>query len=344
MPAVKPSSVSVVIPCYNAEKSIIRTLEALDRQTARGFEVVIVDDGSADGTVSVVRSYKPRNYRLVVLAERHRGPAAQRNRGVEKAAGSIILFTDSDCVPDKSWFSEMIRLFEDESVVGVSGTYRTLNTDKIIARFEGYEIEKRHLRLARQERIDFVGSFSAGYRKNIFRKFGGFSTEFKTADAEDPELSFKIAEAGNKMVFSPKAVVAHPHVSTFGKFWKQKFSRGYWRVLLYRKHPEKMKGDSYTGTEVQLSLLAAAALLLSISGFVLSSVVGRFLLGYGFYAVAAALSFIIFCGINLGTILFMAKKEKKMLLFAPAMMLIRTFAWGFGFICGLIRLLAGADK
>jgi cellulose synthase/poly-beta-1,6-N-acetylglucosamine synthase-like glycosyltransferase len=344
MPPIKPNAVSVIIPCYNAENIVTRTLDALDRQTVRGFEVVAVDDGSADGTVSVLKSYRPKNYRLTVLAEGHKGPAAQRNMGVKRAKGGIVVFTDSDCVPDKNWLSEMMGPFGNKDVAGVSGTYRTLNADKIIARFEGYEIEKRHLRLARQERIDFVGSFSASYRKDIFRRFGGFSTEFRTADAEDPELSFKMAEAGHKLVFNPKAVVAHPHVDSLGRYWKQKLSRGFWRVLLYRKHPEKMKGDSYTGVEVPLSLLAAAVLLLSMGGFVLSSLVGRFLLGRGFYVVVAALSFVGFCGINFGTVLFMAKKEKKMLLFAPLMMLVRTLAWGIGFACGLINTLFGASK
>ncbi|MEM5814266.1 MAG: glycosyltransferase, partial [Candidatus Aenigmatarchaeota archaeon] len=209
-------------------------------------EVVMVDDGSSDRTLSLIKSYRPKKYKLVVLAGGHKGPAVQRNFGVSKARGDVVLFTDSDCIPDKDWVCEMVRPFGNKNVVGVSGTYRTLNSENVIARFEGYEIERRHTRLAGQKSIDFVGTFSAGYRKSVFLKFGGFDAEFKTADAEDPDLSFKIAEAGYRMVFNPKAVVAHPHVDTLGRFWKQKFSRGYWRVLLYRKHPQKMKGDSYT--------------------------------------------------------------------------------------------------
>lgn len=329
--------ISVIIPCYNAEKTILRMLEALDNQTVKDFEVILADDGSKDITVKTAKSFSPKNFKLIVIAEKHAGPAAQRNRGAEKAKGEILLFTDSDCVPDKNWISEMAKPFSDKAVIGVSGTYRTLNNDKLIARFEGYEIEKRHEKMAKQKYVDFIGSFSAGYRKNIFQKFGGFSSDFKRADAEDPELSFKISKAGYKMVFNPKAVVAHPHVSTLKKFWKQKFSRGFWRVLLYKKHPEKMRGDSYTGKEVQLSLLFLFAFLLSFAGFFFAAAF-RDIAAMNFLAKAAVLIHAIFYLVNFPTVVFMIQKEKKMAIFAPAIIFIRTLAWGLGFAWGLMNL------
>ncbi len=337
------SSVSVIIPCYNAEKTILRTLEALDAQTVKGFEAILADDGSSDGTVKTAKSFKPKNFRMVVLAEKHAGPAAQRNRGAEKAKGEILLFTDSDCVPDRNWVEEMAKPFSDKNIAGVSGTYRTLNNDKLIARFEGYEIAKRHEKLARQKQIDFIGSFSAGYRKNIFKKFGGFSSDFKRADAEDPELSFKIAKAGYKMIFNPNAVVAHPHVSTLKRFWKQKFSRGFWRVLLYRKHPEKMKGDSYTGKEVQLSLIFLAGFLLSFAGFFVFVFLKNAAMANAL-AKSAIISHTLFYLVNFPTIVFMIQKEKKLALFAPAIIFIRTLAWGLGFAWGLMKMLFGKNK
>ncbi len=335
---IKTSHISVIIPCYNAEKTVLRALEALDRQSVRDFEVIIADDGSKDGTVKAAKSFKPKNFKLIILAEKHAGPAAQRNRGAEKAKSGILLFTDSDCVPDRDWIKDMAKPFSDKDVVGVSGTYRTLNNDKIIARFEGYEIAKRHEKLAKQKYIDFIGSFSAGYRKNIFKKFGGFSADFKRADAEDPELSFKIAKAGYKMVFNPKAIVAHPHVATIKKFWKQKFSRGFWRVLLYKKHPEKMKGDSYTGKEVQLSLIFLAGFLLSFAGFFIAVTFKNIAL-MNFFAKFAIISHTLFYLVNFPTIVFMIQKEKKMAVFAPAIIFIRTLAWGLGFAWGLVLLI-----
>lgn len=331
--------VSVIIPCYNAENMILRTLEALDRQSVRDFEVILVDDGSQDRTVETAKSFRPKNFKFNVIAEKHTGPAAQRNRGAEKAKGEILLFTDSDCVPDNDWIREMTSPFSDESIAGVSGTYKTLNNDKLIARFEGYEIEKRHAKMAKKKYTDFIGSFSAGYRKNIFKRFGGFSADFKRADAEDPELSFKIAKAGYKMVFNPKAVVAHPHVATLKKFWRQKFSRGFWRVLLYKKHPEKMRGDSYTGKEVQLSLVFLAGFLLSFAGFFVAAFFGNLIFAPDFFAKSAIITHALFYFANFQTIVFMIQKEKKMALFAYPLIFVRTLAWGLGFAWGLVSLL-----
>ncbi|MBU3957701.1 MAG: glycosyltransferase [Nanoarchaeota archaeon] len=331
------SSVSVIIPCYNAESAILRTLEALDNQTAKGFEVILADDGSQDRTVSIAKSFKPRNFKLIVIPGKHAGPAAQRNRGAEKAKGGILLFTDSDCVPDGNWVEEMAKPFSDKNIVGVSGAYKTLNKNKLIARFEGYEIARRHERMAKQKYINFIGSFSAGYRKAVFKKFGGFSSEFKRADAEDPELSFKIAKAGCKMVFNPNAIVAHPHVASLKKFWNQKFSRGYWRVLLYKKHPEKMMGDSYTGKEVQLSLIFLAGFLLSFAGFFVFAFLKNAAMA-DTLAKSAILAHALFYLANFPAIVFMIQKEKKMALFAPAIIFVRTLAWGLGFGWGLVKL------
>ncbi|MEM5814515.1 MAG: hypothetical protein QXD77_01745, partial [Candidatus Aenigmatarchaeota archaeon] len=102
--------------------------------------------------------------------------------------------------------------------------------------------------------------------------------------------------------------------------------------------------DSYTGAEVQLSLIAAAGLLLSVIGLGLSFALDGFVFRQDVYALASLLTVVFFIAVNLGTISFMAKKEKKMVFFAPAMMLIRTFAWGLGFVYGLMGMLSGAKK
>ena len=248
--------VSVIVPVYNAEKIILRLLKALEKQSfAEPFEVIICDDGSKDNTLKVVKEFaKKSKLKIRTFANPHRGPAWQRNFGARKAKGEIIVFTDSDCVPGKNWLREMIKPILNREAVGVQGTYKTLNKESLIARFEGYEIEKRHERMKKQKSIDFIGTFSAAYLKDVFLKFNGFDTKFKIASGEDPELSYRIAKAGYRLVFNPKAWVYHEHPSSFKKYLKQKFYRAYWRVVMYKKHPDKMPKDSYTGLEVPLSV------------------------------------------------------------------------------------------
>jgi len=315
--------VSVILPAYNSEKTIAKTLSALKNQNFHGkYEIIVVDDGSKDNTAEIAKKFKVK-----VFTNPHRGPAYQRNFGAKKAKGDIIIFTDSDCIPDKNWLKEITQPFRDKDIVGVSGTYRTLNKNKIIARFEGYEIEKRHERMARQKYIDFIGTFSAAYRKNIFLKFGGFDTSFPIASGEDPELSFRIAKAGYKMVFNPKAFVYHPHVDSLSGYLKQKFYRAYWRVLMYKKHPDKLAKDSYTGMEIPLSAV-------SLSLFFVSILLIPFF--KNFYLPLLFLSFLFIA--NSDSIIFMAKKEKKMFFFASAMIFLRTLVWIIGFDVGFIKL------
>ena len=326
----KRIKVSVVVPVYNGEKTILRLLRALEKQDfSHPFEVIVCDDGSRDNTVRVVRKFAKRaRIPVRVFANPHRGPAWQRNLGAKKARGEVIAFTDSDCIPGKNWLSEITRPIFSGEAVGVQGTYRTYNKQSVIARFEGYEIEKRHERMKRERNIDFIGTFSAAYRKDVFLKFGGFDESFPVASGEDPELSYRIAKHGYKLLFAPRAWVYHEHPDTLKKYLKQKFYRAYWRVLMYSRHPDKMKGDSYTGLEVHGSVLFAGLFYC----FLLLSPFNPALL------VASFLCFLGFAAVNLSDIAFMAKKEKKMLVIAPFLLFLRTTAWILGFVAGLVNL------
>ncbi|MFH8119628.1 MAG: glycosyltransferase [Candidatus Aenigmatarchaeota archaeon] len=316
--------ISIVIPAYNAEKTIANTIKALLKQNypKKDYEIIVVDDGSTDNTVNVVKKFK----KVRLIKQKHKGPAAARNLGAKKAKGSIILFTDSDCVPGKNWIKFMIEPFKNKEIVGVSGTYRTLNKESSIARFIGYEIERNHEVMKKKKYIDFIGSYSAAYRKNIFLKFGGFDENFPIASGEDPELSFRISKAGYKMVFQPKAYVYHKHPDTLWKFLKQQFWRGYWRVLLYKKHSDKMFRHDYTPLtlyfEIMLLGLACISILLGIFKF--------FQLFYGFlllfltFLMTLPFSFRIF------------KKDKVVGIMAPLIILLRNFSVGLGIIFGMI--------
>ncbi len=320
--------ISVIIPCYNAEKTILKTLSALEKQNFdKPYEVIVVDDDSQDKTVKLVKDFaKKSKIPIRIFANKHRGPAWQRNFGAKKAKGEIIVFTDSDCIPGRNWLREVVKPIEKGKCIGVQGTYKTLNKESIIARFEGYEIEKRHERMKKQKYIDFIGTFSAAYKKDVFLKFRGFDTRFPIASGEDPELSYRIAKSGYKMIFNPRAWVYHPHPSSIKKYLKQKFYRAYWRVLMYKKHPDKITKDSYTGLEVPLSVIFF--LLFGLT-FIIS-----FFLPIGLLSLIFLMLFFL---VNLDTIIFMVKKEKKMILFSPFMIFLRTFVWILGFGIGILK-------
>ena len=229
-------------------------------------EIIVIDDGSFDETMSVLSRYKDVR---VVSQPRNMGPAAARNRGAQEARGEIILFTDADCVPGESWIADMVRSFvDDPGVTGVKGVYRTRQRD-LTARFVQLEFEFKYERMKQQETIFFIDTYSAGYRRQIFLESGGFDTGFPVASTEDIELSFRLAAKGYRMVFNPGAYVYHQHPASWIDYMKRKFKYAYWGAVVMRRYPNKALNDSYTPItqKVQLMLVPIGMVALGLSFF-----------------------------------------------------------------------------
>jgi len=315
--------VSVIVPVYNGEKVIADCLKALLSQNypKNKYEIIVVDDGSKDKTKEIVKKFR----KVRLLQQEHKGPAAARNFGARLAKGKILLFTDADCIPDKDWIKNMVRHFE-KGVVGVSGTYKTLNKESLVARFVGYEIERRHKELERKKYIDFIGTYSAGYRRDVFFKFKGFDESFPIASGEDAELSFRLAENGYKMIFSKDAFVWHNHPDSIFKLAKQQFWRGFWRVFLYRKHRNKFISHTYTPKTLYAEILF---FILAI----FSALLGSF--SQLFYLLSLTF-FIFWTFLLLPTVLFCSFKEKKFVILALPLILVRDVSIALGIFCGVV--------
>ncbi len=120
-----PPTASVVVPTFRRATQLARCIDALAAQRSPSFEIIVVDDGSADGTTqSVLRDARhvAAGLRALTHAE-NRGPAAARNTGLAAARGEIVAFTDDDCEPEPSWLAELVRALERATpdVVGVGG-------------------------------------------------------------------------------------------------------------------------------------------------------------------------------------------------------------------------------
>lgn len=257
-----PHSVSVVIPAYNAERSITRCVEALRNQVwlPGTYEILVIDDGSRDGTAAAAAAAGAR-----VIRQANAGPAAARNLGAERARGDILLFTDADCTPRPDWVQRMVEPFADPCVQGVKGTYVSYQPE-IVARFVQLEYEDKYRRMAREASIDFIDTYSAGYRRDTFLTYGGFDTRFPGASVEDQELSFRLAEAGERMVFAPDAVVAHTHAADLATYLRKKFRIGFWKVLVHRRHPGKLGRDSHTPPTLKLQIPLVYGSLAALAG------------------------------------------------------------------------------
>ena len=253
-------SASIIIPTFNGASRIGKCLDALLPQTVGSdAEILVVDDGSSDGTASVVAHYAG----VRLISQANAGPAAARNRGALEAKGTIVLFTDDDCVPMADWLSAMLEPFKDPEVVGVKGVYRT-HQKALAARFVQLDYEDRYRLMAALPEIDFIDTYSAAFRRDRFLEMNGYDTSFPVACAEDIELSYRMSARGWKMKFVPGAIVYHTHPDTFSRYLKKKYKFAFWRMLALRKNPKKTLKDSHTPQIMKLQLLFAPALLLAI--------------------------------------------------------------------------------
>jgi glycosyltransferase involved in cell wall biosynthesis len=250
---------SIIIPTFNGASRIGNCLQALLQQTAgKDVEILVVNDGSTDNTAEVVEHYPG----VRCITQSNAGPAAARNRGAADARGAIILFTDDDCVPLPNWLDAMLQPFQDPEIVGAKGVYRTLQKS-LVARFVQIEYEDRYRLMSNLDCIDFVDTYSAGFRRNRFMEMTGYDTSFPVACAEDIELSYRMSARGWKMKFVPDAIVYHTHPDTLTRYLKKKYKYAFWRVLAVRKNPNKGLKDSHTPQLMKLQLLFTPALVLA---------------------------------------------------------------------------------
>ncbi|MBI3967507.1 MAG: glycosyltransferase, partial [Chloroflexi bacterium] len=198
---------SVVVPAFDAAATIRDCLAALGAQTLGRdrLEVIVVDDGSSDATAAIAAAAG-----ATALRQPHSSPAVARNTGARAATAPVLLFTDADCAPDPTWAERMLAPFADPNVCGVKGVYRT-DQRAVLPRFVQAELEEKYRRLARFESIDFVDTYAAAYRRDVFLASGGFDALFPAHSAEDVDLSFRLARQGCRLVFAPDARVRHRH-------------------------------------------------------------------------------------------------------------------------------------
>ena len=110
-------TLSVIIPAYNAEKTLNILLDSLAKQSFNDYETIVINDCSTDNTSKIAETY---DCKLIELKE-NRGPAYCRNIGVKKAKGDIIVFTDSDCNVSAEWLETIQRIFTDKNINAVMG-------------------------------------------------------------------------------------------------------------------------------------------------------------------------------------------------------------------------------
>lgn len=208
--------VSVIIPTYNEEKTILDCLESLGEQTYKDFEIIIVDDGSTDKTRELVRNLTRLIPDLKLLRQKHKGAGAARNRGARRAKGDILVFVDADMTFDKDFIKKLIApIVKGEATGTFSKEEYLANKDIVWARCwninRGFPADRMHP-------VDYPDSqkvFRAIIKK-AFEKAGGFDE--KAGYTDDWSLAERL---GKEAVVAPGAVFYHKNPETLGDVFIQ---------------------------------------------------------------------------------------------------------------------------
>jgi glycosyltransferase involved in cell wall biosynthesis len=227
------------------------------------YEVVIVSDGPDLATQAVVEKMDATGKRLRFLAlSDKRGPAAARNAGWLFAKGSIIAFTDDDCLPDKNWLSEIFLKMKEDKAEAVSGRIIVPRSDKPT----DYELNTAGL-----ETAEFVTANCACTKAALITA-GGFDERFSMAWREDSDLHFKLINHKITIVYLAKAIVMHPvREPSWGISLKEQ-KKTLFNALLYQKFPVLYRKRIQPVPPLLYYAIVMAFLLLLLGGLINVSV------------------------------------------------------------------------
>ena len=236
--------VSVVIPTYNRRPILEKCLLALERQQAcpeiDRYEVVVVDDGSTDGTPDWFRGAAERFPHVRLIEQSHGGPAEGRNRGVDHAHGDVIVFIDSDLVVTESFLSchasSLVRSWEERGD-RLCFTYgAVVNT----ANFEQPTAERHKLR---DLSWAYFATGNVAIAKEVLQRAGLFDTGFRLYGWEDLELGERLRRMGVQLIKCPAAVGYHWHpaltLDQIPRLIEVEGERARMGLVFFRKHPTR---------------------------------------------------------------------------------------------------------
>jgi glycosyltransferase involved in cell wall biosynthesis len=199
------TSISVIIPAWNAGKTIGNCIDSITTQTTPPLEIIIVDDGSNDDTPG-----KAVECGAVLLSTGgRRGPATARNMGANAASGDVILFLDSDVTVDTDLIEKLSVHFEDESVWAVQTLYTPLcPAGNTVSQYQNYYYYYSLNRMPAGSTATFA-SWCSAVRRNRFMEIGSFNVKIPEPTVEDEELGYTIVDKGGIIILDKTVQVTH---------------------------------------------------------------------------------------------------------------------------------------
>lgn len=312
--------VSVVTTVQNEEQTIAKLLDSLLSQTKKADEVVIVDGGSTDSTVRIIKNYQRGAEQIRLVIEK--GTIAHgRNVAVDNARFKIIAMVDAGCIAKEDWLEKIAKPFTRKGADVVAGFYLMTGDSpmqKAVAPFLGISPQ-------RYDRNSFLPSArSMAFTKTIWEKVGGFSEIFSRA-GEDTHFNYKIVKKGGSMIRVKDAIV----------YWEvpHTFSENLKKFYYYAK------GDAQSGILWQ-PIQGRTTHTLKIVTILARYAVGVLVLFFAFFTPQ------LFLLLSFGFVLYLlwaifkvrnVVKDSRARLWLPIIQVSSDFAVMVGFLSGVIK-------
>ena len=220
--------VSVVIPAYNEERVIVRSVRRILESTHRNLQVVVVDDGSKDDTFGVLTANFANDVRITLLRIANSGKAHALNAGLARAQGDVVVALDADTIFKRDAIARLVRWFSDPEIGAVAGNAKVGNRINMITRWQALEyigaqnLERRAL--AALGTLTVVPGAIGAWRRSAVEQLGGFPSD---TVAEDQDLTIALQRAGYRVLFDSSAVAWTEAPTTFGGLARQRFRWAY---------------------------------------------------------------------------------------------------------------------
>ena len=268
VPTVPRPGVSIVIVTYQGAEVVKTALRALLENTPPCYELILIDNGSTDGTPALLRQV---GNATVVLNERNAGFGAASNDGADRALGKHVLFLNQDAFVHCGWLPPLLERIESDDAIGAAGPM-LLNTDGSLqcagamlfrngetrCYGEGDNPKRPEYRRARD--VDYLAGACLLTRRATFNDVGGFDPAYGLAYFEDAEFCLSLATRGYRSVYEPRSRVTHvrgrPSDALLELATRNRalFERRWREVLASRPLPPVRRGASVEGRSPSLEI------------------------------------------------------------------------------------------
>lgn len=326
-----PHSVSVIIPAYNAARTLPKTLAALAASSPAPREIIVVDDGSTDDTAHIAARDSVRVESMPINV----GSAAAKNCGASKASGDILFFTDSDIVPPPDAIGILQNAFALHHCDGVIGLLdENIPAQNWASQFKNLWMNFTYARFQNAGRIGLFYTSVAAIRREWFEKLGGFDENYRGASiAEDTEFGQRAWGAGANIILEPALRVIHLKAYTVTGILREDFKRA--RALTIMRL-RKRGAPFFTSVPLFYQLAVPTIYLTLLSIFI------PLLFQNGLGLALPLIGLAIFYTLNLGLLNFLAQKRGltfaiKSMLFLP----LDVFVVGLGMLTAVFDFALG---